>query len=113
MTAVLTPPDDDEALRQIDDFLHQSGPQSTGSRSSEERPDPRRILLYEEGESDHIMPRSKKKFLETTGASFASSYSHRVPTQDELQEPRSPKEPDQEVLELFYPAKERFLPQYL
>jgi len=99
---VLTPPmEDNDALWEINDFLHLSGPQSTGSWSQEKRPDARRVLLYEDGESDHIIPKLKKKFGMSTGSNSVSSSSHRVPTQNELQELRSPKEANDEVVELF------------
>ena len=57
-----------------------------------------------DGELDYIVPKLKKKFGGNTGSNSVSSSSHRVPTQDELQEPRSPKEADDEVVERHPPG---------
>ena len=139
ISSVLTPPDDDDAIRQIDEFLHQSGPQHDSSGGSEERPDPRRILLYEDGESDYIIPKIKKRlgrfsgdvspssyiprspkeaddegatrFWQFPSSSSSSAYNPCVPTQDEVRESDSPKGIDRAELELFFSTRERFLPQ--
>ena len=105
--------EDNDAIQEINDFLYSSGPKSTGSWSQEKRPNARRVLLYEDGETDYIIPKLKKRFGGSTGSNSVSSSSHRIPTQDELQEPRSPKEADDEVVELFVSPQERFSPQVL
>ena len=58
--------------------------------------------MYEAGESDYIPVKSKRK-------SRGGSTDHRIKTQDEMQEPDSPRiDPDLEILELFLPKKDRF-----
>ena len=106
---LLTPPmEDRDALQEINDLLYASGPQSTCPESQVKEPNSRRVLLYEDGETDFILPKIKKRFGERcTGSSSVSSSSHRVPTQDELQEPRSPREYDDDVVEMFVSPQER------
>ena len=98
-----------DALQEINDFLYCSGPQTIVPEIQVRELNPRRVLLYEDGETDYILPpKAKKRFGEnSTRTSSVSSSSHQVPTQDELQEPRSPRDYDEEIIEMFVSPQER------
>ena len=73
ISSVLTPPDDDEAVRQIDELLYQSGPQHGRPESNGDEHDLRRALLYEDGDPDYITPRIKKRLGRISGNVYPSS----------------------------------------
>ena len=107
---LLSPPTQEgDALQEINDFLYSSGPQTIVPEIQVRELNPRRVLLYEDGETDYILPpKAKKRFGESsTRTCSVSSSSHQIPTQDELQEPRSPREHDDEIIEMFLSSNER------
>ena len=98
-----------DALQEINDFLFSTGPQTSIPEIPVREVDPRRALLFEDGETDYILPpKAKKRFGEDPRRTCSgSSSSHQIPTQDMLQEPRSPKDNDEEIIEIFLSSKER------